>query len=107
MRISDWSSDVCSSDLFLRLVPAGTIRLAPGMPAAILLRGILTFAFFGADAYVSLTFQDVRGRETWVAGLALTAATILWPNGAWTQERFVNRVGPRRLVTIEIGRAHI
>src|SRR3546814_11342831 len=70
------------------------------MPAAILLRGILTFAFFGADAYVSLTFQDVRGRETWVAGLALTAATILWTIGAWTQERFVHRVGPRRLVTI-------
>src|SRR3546814_12112315 len=70
------------------------------MPAAILLRGILTFAFFGADAYVSLTFQDVRGRETWVAGLALTAATILWTIGSWTQERFVHRVGPRRPVTI-------
>src|SRR3546814_6508961 len=85
---------------FLRLCPGWQIRLAPGMPAAILLRGILTFACFGADAYVSLTFQDVRGRETWVAGLALTAATILWTIGAWTQERFVHRVGPRRLVTI-------
>src|SRR3546814_5048121 len=77
---------------FLRLVPAGTIRLAPGMPAAILLRGILTFAFFGADAYVSLTFQDVRGRETWVAGLALTAATILWTIGAWRSEEHTSEL---------------
>ena len=35
---------------FLRLVPPGTVRLAPGLPAAIATRGILTFAFFGADA---------------------------------------------------------
>ncbi len=39
---------------FLRLVPAGTVRLAPGMPAAVMARGILTFAFFGTDAFVSL-----------------------------------------------------
>jgi MFS family permease len=83
---------------FLRLVPPGTIRLAPGIPAAVLVRGILTFAFFGVDAYVSLTFQDVRDRPTWVAGAALTGATIAWTIGAWVQERLVHRVGPRRLV---------
>lgn len=88
---------------FLRLVPPGTVRLAPGMPAAVLVRGILTFAFFGADAYVSLTFQDVRGRETWVAGLALTAGTIAWTVGAWVQERLVHTVGPRRLVAVGFG----
>lgn len=85
---------------FLRLVPRGTVRLAPGMPAAIFVRGILTFAFFGADAFVSLTFQDVRGRPTWVAGAALTAATMLWTTGAWTQERLVRTIGPRRVVMI-------
>jgi len=85
---------------FLRLVPPGTIRLAPGMPAAVLVRGVLTFAFFGADAYVSLTFQDVRDQPTWVAGIALTGATIMWTTGAWIQERLVHRVGPRRLVGI-------
>jgi len=85
---------------FLRLVPAGTVRLAPGIPAAVMVRGILTFAFFGTDAYVSLTFQDVRDQPTWVAGVALTGATILWTAAAWVQERYVHRVGPRRLVTI-------
>jgi MFS family permease len=88
---------------FLRLVPPGTVRLAPGVPAAVLVRGILTFAFFGTDAYVSLTFQDVRDRPTWVAGAALTAATLAWTAAAWVQERLVHRVGPRRLVMTGFG----
>jgi MFS family permease len=88
---------------FLRLVPAGTIRLARGVPAAVLVRGILTFAFFGTDAYVSLTFQEVRDRPTWVAGAALTAATLAWTIAAWVQERLIHTIGPRRLVMIGFG----
>lgn len=83
---------------FLALVPAGTIRLVPGMPAAVLVRGILTFAFFGADAYVSLTFQDVRDQPTWVAGAALTGCTIFWTVGAWVQQRWILTAGPRTVV---------
>ena len=85
---------------FLGLVPAGTVRLAPGVPAAILVRGVLTFAFFGTDAYVSLAFHEVRDRPTWVAGVALTGATLGWTAAAWVQERLVHTLGPRRLVMI-------
>jgi MFS family permease len=85
---------------FIGLVPVGTLRLAPGVPAAVLVRGVLTFAFFGTDAYVSLAFHEVRGRPTWVAGLALTAGTLGWTAAAWVQERLVHTVGPRRLVMI-------
>lgn len=84
---------------FLRLVPPGTVRLAPGMPAAVMTRGMLTFAFFGVDAYVSLTFVEVRGQPAWVAGAALTAAALWWTTGAWIQQRLVARAGPRALVT--------
>jgi MFS family permease len=83
---------------FVQLVPPGTLRLAPGMPAAVLVRGILTFAFFGADAYVSLTFQDVRDQPTWVAGVALTGATLGWTAAAWVQQRWILTAGPRRVV---------
>lgn len=83
---------------FLRLVPHGTVRLAPGMPAAVAARGILTFAFFGTDAYISLAVTDGHGAPTWVAGLALTGATLTWTTGAWLQERLVRRHGPRWLV---------
>ena len=83
---------------FARLVPTGTIRLRPGLPSAVAVRGILTFAFFGADAYVSLTITDVRDQPTWVAGMALTGATLAWTTGAWIQQRLVNERGPRWLV---------
>ena len=79
---------------FLRLMPVGTLRLAPGIPAAVAVKGMLTFAFFGADAYVSLTLHDVRGQDTWVAGVALTLTTISWTAAAWVQERAIHRVGP-------------
>jgi MFS family permease len=83
---------------FVRLVPEGTLSLHPGLPAAVATRGILTFAFFGTDAYVSLAVTDVHGAETWVAGLALTAATLAWTTGAWVQQRVVAERGPRWLV---------
>ncbi|HEY8524158.1 MAG TPA: MFS transporter [Acidimicrobiales bacterium] len=83
---------------FLRLVPAGTVRLRPGVPAAVAVRGILTFAFFGTDAYISLAVTDARGQPTWMAGLALTATTLSWTAGSWIQQRLVLSRGPRRLV---------
>src|SRR3546814_7570739 len=33
MRISDWSSDVCSSDLFATLTGAARVALGPELPA--------------------------------------------------------------------------
>jgi MFS family permease len=83
---------------FVRLMPVGTLRLAPGIPVAVAVKGMLTFAFFGADAYVSLTLHEVRGQDTWVAGVALTLTTISWTAAAWVQERAIHRVGPRRVV---------
>jgi MFS family permease len=83
---------------FLRLVPVGTVRLAAGLPAAVAVRGILTFAFFGADAYVSLAVTDARDTSTRLAGAALTAATLTWTTGSWVQQRVIARRGPRWLV---------
>jgi MFS family permease len=83
---------------FVRLVPEGTIALRHGLPAAVGARGILTFAFFGTDAYVSLAVTDVFDASTWIAGVALTAATLAWTTGAWVQQRLVAERGPSWLV---------
>jgi MFS family permease len=83
---------------FVRLVPEGTLSLHPGLPAAVATRGILTFAFFGTDAYVSLAATEAHNAPTWVAGLALTGATLAWTTGAWVQQRVVVTRGPRWLV---------
>ncbi len=81
-----------------RLLPAGTLTARPGLPATILTRGLLTFAFFGADAYVTLALTAVRHRVPVVAGLAVTGATLTWTAGAWVQARLSDSWEGRRLV---------
>jgi MFS family permease len=83
---------------FARIMPPGTLRLSAGLPAAIALRGLATFAFFGTDAYVTLTLTSLRGAGLVLAGLPLTAAALTWTAGSWVQERAVLRVGPRAFV---------
>jgi hypothetical protein len=85
---------------FVRLVPPGTLRVASGLPAAVAIRGVLTFAFFGVDAYVSLALTELHHTSTTLAGVALTAATLTWTAGSWIQERRIYVVGPRALVRV-------
>ncbi len=89
---------------FLRkLTPKGTLVAERGLPATVLSRGLLTFCFFAGDAYVPYALTAVRHTSTLIAGLALTAATIAWTAGSWIQERWIKRVGPRRLVRVGVG----
>ena len=83
-----------------RLTPPGTFRSVRGVPTAVLLRGLLTAAFFTIDAYVSLALVEVRGLSATGAGLALTAATVSWTTGSWTQARFSRRLGLERFARI-------
>ncbi len=81
-----------------RLTPPGTLRAARGMPTAVLMRGIITFAFFGVDAYIALVLVDWRGLSAIQAGLSLTAATFTWTAGSWIQARLAPRFPPDRFV---------
>ncbi|MFL5708991.1 MAG: MFS transporter [Chloroflexota bacterium] len=83
-----------------RLTPAGTLVARPVLPAAVLLRGILTCAFFGVDAFVALTLVGWRGVSATEAGIALTAATIAWTGGAWIQARGAGRWPTHRFVQV-------
>jgi len=85
---------------FRRLVPPGTLRARPGLPATIAVRGLLTFAFFCGDAYVPYALITLRGLPASVAGLALTAAALMWTAGSWIQARRLDVIGARRLVTV-------
>ncbi len=83
-----------------QLLPAGTLRAASGMPAAVLTSGLLNMAFFGVDAFVPLGLTAVRGQSPTAAGLALTAATLTWTTGAWLQARWSPHHGRRQLVSV-------
>jgi MFS family permease len=80
------------------LLPAGTFTARRGLPAVILCRSLLTFSFFGADAYVTLTISTVRHHTPALAGVAVTGATLAWTAGAWLQARLNRTWEARRLV---------
>ena len=88
---------------FRRLTPAGTLALVAGVPAAVLLRGVLTFAFFGGDAYLPLLLQTWRDTPATLTGVVFTATTVAWSAGTWFQARRIDRAGPRRFIAIGFG----
>lgn len=83
-----------------RLLPAGTMRGARGIPAAVAARGLQTFCFFGAEAYLPLALKSVRGQRAGVAGLVLTVAALAWTTGSWAQERRGHQWGRARFVFV-------
>jgi MFS family permease len=83
-----------------RLVPPGTLTARPGLPTVILSRGLLTFTFFGADAYVTLAVTTIRHHSPVYAGIAVTGATLSWTAGAWVQARLNDTWEGRRLIRI-------
>jgi MFS family permease len=83
-----------------RLLPEGTLRAVPGMPATVATMGLLNLAFFGVDAFVPLALVEVRDTSVAYAGLALTAATISWTAGSWVQARTTHLVSRRRMTVL-------
>ena len=82
------------------LLPAGSLRLAPGRPSVVIAVFAIAFAFFGTEAYVPLTVVDVRGGSVTLGGLALSAAAVSWATGSWLQARAAAAGIRRTLVVI-------
>ena len=70
---------------FQHLMPNGYLRMAPGIPAVIGMRGALAGAYFAAEVFVPLALQEMRGVPVALSGGVLTAATIFWFAGSWLQ----------------------
>jgi len=85
---------------FTRLTPSGTGRARAGLPAAIASRGLQTFAFFGADAFLALALARVRGLSPVEVGIVLTPATLTWTAGSWLQARRAGLTSRRSLATV-------
>lgn len=85
---------------FRRLTPRGTLVLAVGVPAAVMLRGVMTFAFFSGDAYLPLLLQTWRGTPATLTGIVFTVTTISWTAGTWFQARHLERWGPKRFTRL-------
>ncbi len=90
---------------FKSLTPPGTLVLAPGVPAAVMLRAVMTFAFFASDAYIPLLLQTWRGTPATLTGIVFTATTVAWTAGTWYQARHIDRRGP--VVFVALGFAAV
>ncbi|TDC00846.1 MFS transporter [Micromonospora fluostatini] len=79
-----------------RLLPAGFLRAARGLPTVVGLRGLAAAAFASAEVVIPLMLSRERGFSPTAAGLVLTTGALSWSLGAWVQ----GRVAPRSLATL-------
>ncbi|BFV59066.1 MFS transporter [Kitasatospora sp. CMC57] len=71
----------------LRLLPAGALRVARGLPTVIVLRGVAAGAFFTAELFIPLMMVTQRHLSLTMAGLTLTSGGLSWALGSWLQGR--------------------
>ena len=71
-----------------RLLPSGTLIAARGLPTVVLVRGLLTGAFFAVEAYLPLTLTAVHGASPALAGLPLTVGALGWSAASALQGRY-------------------
>jgi MFS family permease len=71
----------------LALLPPGTFRACPGVPAPIALRGLLAGAFFGIESIIPLSLSTQHGYGATLAGLPLACSGLTWAVGSWWQGR--------------------
>ncbi|MFG1838352.1 MFS transporter [Micromonospora sp. NPDC049175] len=70
-----------------RLLPAGFLRAARGLPTVVGLRGLASAAFVGAEVVIPLMLSRERGLSPTAAGLVLTVGALAWSVGSWLQGR--------------------
>jgi MFS family permease len=93
-----------------RLLPAGALLLAPGLPSVVTARGLLYAGFVGVEAFLALMLTSVHGYRPFVTGMVIATGAVSWTLGSWLQDRLERR-GPRQrrilagtvLLTIGLG----
>jgi MFS family permease len=82
------------------LLPPGALRLRRGLPSAVVARGLISAAYFGTEAYLPLILIEQHGLSPAVAGLALTAAALLWAAGSSLQARLDGRMSHSSAIVV-------
>ncbi len=82
------------------IVPAGTFRARPGLPAAAAGAFLLSVAFYAINGFVPLMLTEVRRLSIGEASIVVTMSTVAWALGSWWQSRKVASSTPGNLVRI-------
>lgn len=74
------------------LVPTGTLLARRGLPATVLLRGLIAASFFASEIYLPYMLNEKYQLPTWAAGLILTVGAVSWAAGSQFQSRMGERM---------------
>jgi hypothetical protein len=70
-----------------RLLPAGALRFARGLPTSVMMRGLIAATYFSAEVFVPLALVQIRGVSVTYAGMVLAGSAAMWSLGSYTQSR--------------------
>lgn len=86
-----------------RLMPERFFQLGRGLPAVIVVRGLLGGAFFGSETFIPLMLVEQRGLSLLLAGGVLTLGAVGWSVGSWLQSRPQLALRRDRIITLGTG----
>lgn len=89
-----------ASPALLRLLPAGALRLAAGLPSVVLSRGLFYAAFVGVEAFLALMLTSIHGYRPLITGVVIASGAVSWALGSWLQDRLEHSLSRRRRVQI-------
>lgn len=75
-----------------QVFPAGIWLAKPGLGAALALKFLIVFGFFGAEAFIPVLLKNEFGFTPFQAGTVLTGAALTWTAATWIYERYAERV---------------
>lgn len=108
-RLDRWSIALLVAGVVLlavglpRLMPPGFFRFGGGIPAVIVVRGLIAGAYFGAEAFIPLMLVETRGISLLLAGGVLTIGALGWSTGSWIQARPRFHLRRDRIVALGTG----
>lgn len=70
-----------------RLLPAGTLRLSPGLGSLVVARAGFFAGFIGVEAFLALMLTDLQGLSSAATGAVIATGAISWTAGSWWQAR--------------------
>jgi predicted MFS family arabinose efflux permease len=83
-----------------RLLPKGTLTGRRGLAAVVATRGLLSAAFFCAEAYIVYVLQDRWDLSVGQAGIALTLVGVVWALASQVQSRLGTRITHERAMQV-------
>ncbi len=87
------------------MLPPGSLRARPGIPALVAFRALLAVSFGTMSAHLPLMLTELRGLGPQLAGVSLSIAGVFWSVGSWLQspDAVQRRVPPEVRLRVGFG----